>query len=206
MKRWMLLFYLSTELLWTKQGNTFSHCGVLNSELYTENLCQVSNICVSKCLKHSQGQHQQTQTAVISHILYMLMTFLSFCSSLCGYSVSCCLQWLTYYWTLLPRLLLVALCLLSLLIVIPASELPPDYRWFPADNWTVNEIWWTDGASPWGQLPCPLWPRDMGVEVGPDTLLLRHTQKFHPFCKFIVMLQKRATVSALARHRAATFI
>lgn len=106
------------------------------------------------------------------------------------------LQWLTYYWTLLPRLLLVALCLLCMLIVIPASELPPDYRWFPADNWTVNEIWWTDGASPWGQLPCPLWPRDMGVEVGPDTLLLRHTQKFHPFYKFIVMLQKRATVSA----------
>lgn len=162
---------MDASFLQTRQVNTFSHFCVLNSELYTEHLC----------LKHCQGQHWQTQTAVIFHILYILMTFLSFCSSLCGYSASCCLQWLTYYWTLLPRLLLVALCLLCMLIVIPASELLPDYRWFSADNWTVNEIWWTDGASPWGQLLCPLWPRDMGVEVGPDTLLLRYTQKFHPF-------------------------
>jgi len=38
--------------------------------------------------------------------------------------------------------------LLCMLIVIPSTEPLP---WLPADNWTVNEIWWTDGPSPWGQ-------------------------------------------------------
>lgn len=89
--------------------------------------------------------------------------------------MSHCLQWLTFFWTLLPRLLLFALCLLCMLIVIPTSEPLPDYHWFPADNWTVNEIWWTDGPSPWGQLPCPLWLSRGGSGGAPDTFLPRYT-------------------------------
>lgn len=68
-----------------------------------------------------------------------------------------------------------SVCLLCMLIVIPISKALPDYHRFPADNWTVNEIWWTDGPSPWGQLPCPLRLSGVGVEVGLDRLLPRYT-------------------------------
>lgn len=100
-----------------------------------------------------------------SHHFLCPMTLLSFCASLYRYSV-CRNNVILSAVPLLPRLLLFALCLLCMLIVIPTSEPLPDYRWFPADNWTVNEIWWTDGPSPWGQLPCPLWLSGVGVEVG----------------------------------------
>lgn len=102
---------------------------------------------------------------------------------------SYCPQWVTYFWALFPRLPLSALCLLCLLIVILTGELLPDYHWFPADNWTVNEIWWTDGPSPWGQLPCPLWLSGVGAEVGPGTHLPRRTRISHISPRIILMVE-----------------
>lgn len=64
---------------------------------------------------------------------------------------------------------LLALSFLCMLISIPVSEPPRVHPWLPADNWIINEIWWADGASPWGQPLCPLWPSGgVGVEMTPD--------------------------------------